>query len=190
MANNNQPAGFIPYGSIIGADINFNTVRCALRAGDANATFAGDLVKLDATQDNAAGIPNVTIVSGTTDAIYGVVVAIEVDGSDINTPYRKASTARTCLVITDPNTMYVVQAPGAVALSKCQQNISYKSGSGNTATGVSGMQIDDTTAATTNTLQFKMVGALQDLNNTPNAAFNKMIVKINKSQLADQTAGV
>ena len=190
MANANQPAGFVPYGTVIGADQNFKAVRCALRAADANATFTGDLVKLDGTQDNALGLPNVTIVSGTTDAIYGVIIGIEVDGSVINTPYRLASTARTCLVNVDPNTIYVAQAPGALALSKHQQNISYKAGSGNTSTGVSGMQVDETTAATTNTLHIKLLGAVQDASNTPNAAFNKVLCKINKSQLVDQVAGV
>ena len=190
MANVNSPFGLQVFSSVIGADMNGKVIRCSTQSGDATAIFIGDPVKLAASQANAAGMTEVTAVSGTTDFIYGVVVGIDADGSQLDVNYRKASTVRTILVNIDPNTVYVAQANGALAVSKLNQNISWKTGSGNTSTGISGITLDDTTAATTNTLQFKMLGAWPDASNTVNSANNKVLCKINKSQIADQIAGV
>lgn len=187
MANTNSPAGFQVYGSTIGSDMNGKVVKCAVRAADATALFVGDAVKLDTTQDNALGLTNVAALAAD-GPVYGVVVGIEVDGANINTPYRLASTARTLLVNIDPNTVYVAQVDASVALADLNKNISWATGTGNTATGISGHKL--TTPATTNTLGWKMLGLLQSSDNAPASAYNKVLCKINNSQIANQVAGV
>ena len=187
MANQNAPSGFQVYGSITATDMNAKVIKCAVRAADATALFAGDAVKLDTTQDNVLGLTNVAALAAD-GPVYGVVVGIEVDGADINSPYRKASTARTLLVNIDPNTVYVAQIDASVALADLNKNASWATGAGNTATGVSGHRL--TTPAVTATLGWKLLGLVQDLNNAPVGAYNKVLCKINNSQLTNQTLGV
>lgn len=51
---------------------------------------------------------------------------------------------------------------------------------GNPYTGLSGVQLDTNTVATTNTLQLSILGFLQEADNVPGSGFPKLVVRINQ----------
>jgi len=75
------------------------------------------------------------------------------------------------------------------------KNANFVSGSGSTTTGFSGYQLQASSVATTNTLDLKIMRALNQSDNaiggTTNTNMNaKWLVKINNHQYANQEAGV
>jgi hypothetical protein len=114
------------------------------------------------------------------------------DGTDLTAMYRKASTTTYIYATVDPNTIYEVQANAAVALADAGKTCSLVStNSGTAATGISGMQIDQSTLTTnTATFAFKSLGFSQVVGNVINAAYNRLLVKINNHSYANAVAGV
>jgi hypothetical protein len=140
MANADAPRGFRPIpgpgGTYSGA-----TVRCAILAADGTATFVGDLVKLSGTA-SADGYPSVA-QAAVGDLAFGVVVSFEPDRTNLELKYRTASTLRYCNVITCPPTQeFVVQASGSIAITDVGNDADFVVGSGDTTTGLSGMELD------------------------------------------------
>lgn len=194
MANVSRINGFRPSRYLSGAPWNGAATKYATQAGDATAIFIGDLVKLDGGAD-ANGLRTVT--QGTAGAAaVGVVVGIVVDPTTINSAqYRVASTARYLMVVDDPNVLFEVQEDavgGALAATSVGLNASAIVGSGSTTTGQSGMQLDTSTAATTATLELKIMEFVQRPDNEVATANAKVLVKINNHQLGSSTgtAGV
>ena len=189
MANNNYAFGLRPVKNLSGAPVNFQESYFATASTDAVAIFPGDPVKLTGGTD-AAGIPIVAQCAAG-DIPVGVMTAIVANGADLTQMYRKASTAAYIYAITDTNTVFEGQANAAVALADATKNCSIVVAAGNTTTGVSGVMLDTSgTINTTNTLTFRLLGFSQALDNTPNAAYNKMLCKINSSAYGNIAAGV
>lgn len=194
MANVNRVNGFRPTRYLNGAPWNGAATKYFVRAADSTALFIGDAVKLDGGSD-AGGIRSVTQATAGAAAI-GVVVGMVVDPLTINSPmYRTASTARYLMVADDPNLLFECQEDavgGALASDSVGLNASLIVGSGSTTTGLSGMQLDTSTAATTATLELKIMEFVQRADNEVGSANAKVIVKINNHQLnaSTGTAGV
>lgn len=95
-------------------------------------------------------------------------------------------------IIDDPNAKFLVQVGGtAVTLADIGSNIQLNVGTGNTATGISGMYAES--VATTITLPFKVVGLVQDppgANGTDaTSAYNQIIVQFNNTAARANGAG-
>lgn len=178
MANQNRVNGFIPVGSLTGAENNMKEMTCAFAAGDATAAFVGDLVLFTGVFD-AAGIPIIKQAAATDVGLAGAIVSIDVDGANLTNTYRLASTARYCKVNVDPNTIYECQANAALALIDAGMRFKPVVAAGNTTLGTSGMQFDVSTKATTATFPLAVVKYSPALDNTPAATYNKLYVKIN-----------
>lgn len=176
MANQNRVNGFVPVGSITGAENTLKEMTCSFAAGDSVAAYVGDLVLFTGVFD-ANGLPIVKQAAATDVGLAGAIVAIDVDGADLQTTYRKASTVRTCKVNVDPNTIYEVQANAALALIDAGMRFKPVVGSANTALGTSGMQLDVSTKATTATFPLAVIKYADGT--TPAAAYNRVLVKIN-----------
>ncbi len=194
MANVSRINGFRPVRYLNGAPWTGAATKYFVRAADSTALFMGDAVKLDGGSD-ANGIRSVTQATAGAAAV-GVVVGMAVDPLLINSPqYRPASTARYIMVVDDPNVLFEVQEDavgGALASDSVGLNASLIVGSGSTTTGQSGMQLDTSTAATTATLELKIMEFSQRPDNEVASANAKVIVKINNHQLGSHTgtAGV
>jgi hypothetical protein len=178
MANLNRVNGFIPIGSITGAEGNFKEMVCTFAAGDGTAAFVGDLVLFTGTADST-GVPIIKQAAATDVGLAGAIVSVDVDGSNLANTYRLASTARYCKVNVDPNTIYEAQANASLALTDMGMNFKPVVAAGNTTLGTSGMQLDASTKATTSTFPLKVVRYSPALDNTPAATYNKVYVKIN-----------
>jgi len=162
--NQDSPSGFTCIGTLDGSDYHGKAQRVALLAADSTATFVGDTVKITGTASADGTTPSVAQCAAG-DRPYGVLVSLEPnfeDESSLSTAnYRVASTLRYGMVIPMDAGLFAIQEDsvgGDLAITNVGQNISVVVGAGSTATGISGMEIDSSTAATTNTLVYRIMG--------------------------------
>jgi len=199
MANVNKVNGFKPFRYMNGAPYNGAFTKYVVPSGDGTALFVGDLVKADGTGDLATGLRTV-IRATAAGAVIGAVVGFEPDPTALNTPqYRVASTRRIVYVADDPNLLFVAQEDGdttPIAVASIGLNASLISTSGgSTVSGNSGMQIDSSSVSATETIELKLMSAVQSPDNelvTSGQAYTRWVVKINNHQLGSSTgtAGV
>lgn len=192
MPNVNRPNGLRPVRHLNGAPWNGQFETFSVLAGDSTALFVGDLVKSTGSADSN-GVQAITRVTANTDVVLGVIVGFEPDRDNLNRPsqYRLASTARKVYVAVDPSVVYEAQSTGTAVVADIGLNAGVTFTAGSTATGVSGMQVDQSTVATTATLPVKILGWVQrpdvDVNDGTNM---KLWVAVNNAQLAPNKAGV
>lgn len=207
MANTSRINGFRPVKHSTGAPYNGQANLYAFLAADGTATFVGDVVSLSGTA-TAGGVASVArAVAGA--AVLGVVVgfvptkldpvtgAMSTGSTALDTPqYRLASTAQYVLVCDAPDVIYEVeQTTGGSAYTFLIADVGlnaeiYASGSGSTTTGASAMSLDMSTKAPTATLQFKILGAVQRVDNETVSGTStsvKVLAKINNATLGNGT---
>lgn len=98
-------------------------------------------------------------------------------------------------IIDDPNAQFDVQASGAspIGFANIGEYVNIAVGTGNTATGISGMTVDQGTLNTTVTLPFRIVGLVENppgANGTDTAsAYNRVIVAFNNASTRTNGAG-
>lgn len=191
MANTNNPEGLKPVRYASGAPYNGACSRYFVPATDGTALFVGDPVILAGDAD-ANGVATVTrATAASAGRITGVVVGV-VNTPSLTTRYRAASTAQYVLVADDPGLLFEIQEDavgGALAATNVGQNVDLIAGNGSTVTGLSGFQADSSTAATTSTLQLRIEGFAQRVDNVIGANA-KILVRINQQMDAAVTAGV
>jgi len=144
MANVDAPSGARVVGSKSGYHEGQLT-RMVILAGNGTATFVNDIVTLGGDAD-ANGVPSIVV---------GIVASFEVDGSNLELKHRLASTERYALVNTDPNVLFELQEDsvgGALTTASIGLNTDITVGAGSTTSGLSGIELDSSLAATTSTL--------------------------------------
>ncbi len=186
MANTQAPFGFSQR-SGIGSAPTYEQVEMKIASNNTTAIFFQDAVV--PVTGSATGY--ITQATAGTVALAGTFVGCKyLSVSQKRTvwsnywPGSDANGDVTAYVINDPNAVFVVQAGGAaVGFSKIGQNIQLAVGTGNTATGVSGMFVQN--PGTTATLPFRVVGIVTDppgANGTdPTSAFNYVLVQFNNT---------
>ena len=200
MANVDRPRGLFPVKYASGAPYNGAVNMYLLDSGDNTATFIGDLVKLAGSSGAAGdvvagidleGIPTIQ-QSAAGDKSIGVVVGFLPDSTNLTLKYRTASTDRIALVADDPDLLFEIQeVTGGTALTKdaVGLNANVVVGSGNTATGLSGMELDNGTEASDAALNLTIVGLAKRPDNAI-GEHAKWLVKINDHQYNAGVAGV
>lgn len=195
-------AGFRPAKHLTGAPYNGQVNRYMISASDTAATNVGDLVVLSdnaALVDAAEGVyPAVERAgSGTSAAIVGAVVGFEPDYSNLNAGnYRAASTRRIVLVADSPDLIFAAPQDGGggvVAAASVGLNVAVNLGTAaTTAPYASGMSVDSSTVATTNTLPLTIVGVTASPDNdvTSTSRPAEILVRINTHQFANGATGV
>lgn len=157
MANADAPFGFR---LISGSDSRYVLTRAVIPASDSTATFVGDAVKLLAAGSGEAYPAVIQCAAG--DPVFGVVVSFEADpATSLEDQYRKASTKRYCQIALVANgAEFEVQSDDdttALAIADVGFNANFIVGSGSTVTGLSGMELDSSSAATTSTLDLQIL---------------------------------
>jgi threonine dehydrogenase-like Zn-dependent dehydrogenase len=172
MANVNAPFGLRPARYLNGAMWNGQVRRYLLPSSDTNNRFVGDPVTLggDAGASGlfvngipAAGLATCAIGVASA-AIVGCIVGFEPDPSRLDIIYGRAGVNRIALVADDPNLIFQVQEiTGGTPLTSAAVglNIDLVAGTGSTVTGFSAWGLDNSTEATTNTLNCKLLGLAQ-----------------------------
>lgn len=204
MSNTNAPFGFRPVSNFAGAPYNGATRQYIHASGDATALFIGDpvLATGDSVFVNVGGSVQsfpVGTLAATTDIIDGVVIGVDLVTRD-DPIYAPASTQRVVTVAIDPDMLLLCQdiSTGTpLNANAIGLNISFSTSvAGSTATGLSGVTLDNGTEAVTDTLALKIIGQLQSPGNdlgtsvSSGAASGQWLVKLNRSRFANQVAGI
>ena len=189
MANIDQPFGLRPIakvGSAPGGTTGTTKYRITSGAG---AMFTGDIVK----QANDG-----SVVQGTAgDAARGVFMGcFYTDPSTSkprfnNTfPNGTAASDAIAFVADDPDQLFIAQQDSASAnavAADLNLNANLVVGSGNTTTGISGMEIDSDSKNTTATLNVKLIDFYDTPSNDATANNSILVVKINNHELGSHT---
>lgn len=191
MANTDTPFGLRPVRDLNGAPYNGAVETYSTAAGDATAIFIGDPVILSGTSQTIDGVIYRDVDQAATgDVIAGVVVGFGAATRDSLT-YRAASTQR-LVRVAPPNLVYEIQeVSGGTPLTANDigLNANFVVGSGSTVTGYSGVELNNATEATTNTLDLQIVDFVNRADNEI-GEHAKWLVRINRSQRANQVAGI
>lgn len=175
---------------------------CFIPSTDATAVFVGDLVKTAGSSGGHVGGPKKKTVAqcAATNPIYGVVQGFMQHwvptGMDLGRRHRPASTAMYVLVKpANHQDVYRVQSDdvgGTLADADIGLNADFVVGSGDATTGMSGMQLDTSTKATTATLSLKILGYDDRPSNQTGVANQDVLVRLNNIELSGGTgtAGV
>ena len=149
MANVDAPFGFRPIRLRTGAPYNGSSNLYYFPSGDATAAFIGDAV-VYATEHwkLPEGVAMITQAAATATNIVGVLIGLE-PRTNADTVYRVGSTGRYAHVVDDPNVVFEVQYEGQLLPSQISYYVDITVGTGSTITGISAMETDATTPATT-----------------------------------------
>lgn len=197
MANTNAPFGFRQYSGTGSAPTYEQNVRY-IASNNTTAIYFGDAV-----------IPLTTGYIG-----QATASTVRVEGIFAGCKYVSTSQKRTvwsnywpgsdangdveAYIIDDPNAKFLVQSSdsggtAAVTFANVGEYINLAVGTGNTATGISGMTVNVATLATTVTLPFRIVGLVTSppgADGTDTATeYNEVIVAFNNASTRTNGAG-
>lgn len=203
MANVNAPRGFVPVSDANGRPYNGAVRQYYHPATDATPIFVGDLVTATGASEfvNIGGtVQSFAVVtqSATGDVFQGVCVGVEPATRD-SAIFAPASTGVIVHVVDDPDALFMAQdvnSGTALSANDIELNINVVVAAGSTVTGMSGMALNNASKAATNTLDLKIVGQLQQVDNDlgtavgTGAAAGRWLVRINRHRFANQVAGI
>ncbi len=203
MANTNAPRGLVPVNGAYSQPYSAGVRLYYHAAGDSAAIGVGDLVTATGASYfyNQGGIVQslpVVTRGASGDVFQGVCVGVLAATRD-SAIYAPASTGVAVFVCDDPNVEFWVQDANsgtALTANDIGLNVNVSVGTVNTTTGMSGMVLDNSTEATTNTLDLKILGQYQSPDNDlgsavgTGAAAGKWLVRINRHRMVNQVAGI
>lgn len=201
MANENRPAGFIPREYLNGTPWNGQARLYSIAAAYGTALYVGDPV-ISSSSADANGVPGIARGAGT-GALRGVIVGLGktpgglFNPSNLDITYRPANDPAVwyAAVVDDPNVLFEIQEESnGTQLTAAEVGLNQISLAGTGNGFVSGWQVRSTsgaTAATTATLQLRLMGLVQRPGNAF-GAYAKWLVQINVHELGHGTgaAGV
>ena len=194
MANVDRPNGFIPRRHGAGGTPNRLGAYTVVNP-TVDAFFSGDLVRATGTADSD-GVPIIE-PCGVGETAVGVFAGIRytdqngdvqfrpfvASGQNFTTDPRSPIEA---LVYDDPDMYFMVQVQGTLVVADIGQNMDIVAGAGNTTTGRSGFELDQTTAGATGQCQ---VIALDRLIGNSVGENSKVICLIAEHQRRADVAG-
>lgn len=198
MANVNAPFGLTPVSYLNGSPWNGQARLYYIASTNTDAFFIGDPVKSsgDGSADGVAGVALGT--AGT--AIRGVIVSMggltnggflgDPDSlSTISIPATKTKNYYV-LVVDDPSVIFACQEDGtAMTSADIGLNANFVVGTPATGVKVSATEINNSTKATTSTLNLKLLGLVQTTDNAYGANADWLVL-INAHELKAGTTGV
>lgn len=192
MANVDAPRGLVPVSMLDGSAYSASVRLFSTASGDGTAIYVGDPVKLSNTSSTVDGLEYIDVDQAATgDVIAGVVVGFVAE-TEASLVYRAASTTRLALVETGQDVLFEIQeVSGGTALAAADMglNADFVVAAGSTVTGYSGVELNNVGEATTNTLDLQIIGKSPRPDNAI-GEHCKWLVRINRSQWANQVAGI
>jgi hypothetical protein len=206
MPNISRPTGYRPVKHVNGSPFNGQATLYVVLASDATALAVGDLVDLSGAAD-ATGIPAITRASAVNGPFLGAIVGFLPSGTDpINgslgsgtadlslSGFRPASTLRYALVADAADIVFEAQGSGTFVWNAdpgLNASTTTTAAGANGNAGVSNMQVDLSTKATTNTLGLKILGASRRVDqDVGDSASVKLEIMINNHRKHQAIAGV
>lgn len=199
MANINAPSGLAPVRYLNGAPWSGQARLYCILSGNGSAYAIGDPVVVGGSGDDN-GVPDVVLATaGTGNQVTGVIVSaggivnggFMADPTNLNTTVIPATKTKNyyVMVVDDPNVVFEIQEGGAgAALAKTDISNNFNLKSGTNSGYLSGWVLDNASAATTATLQLKLLGLAQRKDNTF-GTYAKWLVKINNHTFGAGVAG-
>ena len=189
MANNNSPFGCKPVRMMGGAPYSGGQSRYRIASGATTPIFQGDLV----TQLTAGVIGRHT-ATGTVPIVgvfNGVSYTDPTTGEQVFNNYYPGSIAASDIiasVIDDPNVVFEVQADAAMPVADLFGNFDIVDGSpvGDTKSGISALELDVGTGATTATLPLKALDISQDPDNDDVSSTNTNVLCVIQNHIMGQ----
>lgn len=196
MANTNKPMGLVPQSDLLGNPWNGKVRVYYIASNDGNAFAIGDPVASSGDGDTN-GIPGITIgVAGS--ALRGVAMGfgrypdLMADPSNLDRIIVPASKsyAYYALVCDDPFVIYEAQEVGTgTQFTSAEIGLNCNLVAGTNNGYISGWQLDNSTEATTSTLNVKLLG-LRRVGTNAYGAYAKWLVTINNHEFKAGTTGV
>ena len=160
MASSATPYGLRPVNMLGGQSMSHGIRQYKIASGYATSIFNGDLVKLvvGGTIEKDTGTTTATPV--------GVFLGVEYEDTNHGLLHKQMWTASTTVktgttawayVCDDPDALFEIQADDTLSQNAIGTNAAIVQGSGNTATGKSGVTLDASTIAATATLPLRIV---------------------------------
>ena len=174
------PKGLVPIRKADGSPFTGPLSKVVVSSSDATAIFIGDLVYFTGSTpstgakilgEDVSGIPLVqrlTASSASAAPLAGVVVGVKPNPENLMRKHRAASTDAILFVCNDPNVVYEMQEDAdttPIVAASIGQNFNIAFGAGSATTGVSGLEIDSNSNATTAALPLKVVGLSKKVDN-------------------------
>lgn len=185
MANSTGIFGLRPVRMLDGSPWNGNVIKCYISASYATALFIGDPVLLSPTltEKEATGkYPTINKSAGTAGTIVrGVIVGFEENADNLSQVYNPASTERYAYVCQDADVVFQIRGDGGGTLTSVvpgQNAVMIADSSGDTATGLSGMALDEGTTTAPNTTQNFTLHILAIANRDDNALGDNALYEV------------
>jgi hypothetical protein len=209
MANLNAPSGLSPVMYRNGNFWNGQARLYTILAANTNAFAVGDLVASDASGCDPNGLSAVTLASAGA-AARGVIVAVgsaipmggmlqggpminPANLTQLSRPAAAQATNWFAMVVDDPDVIFEIQeryTGSAVSATQMAKNANIIYSAPATGAVYSGTLLDQTTIATTATLNLRILGAAQRVDNTPFTLGQRLWVCINNHEFSGGVAGV
>ena len=189
MANKDSAFGCKPVRMMSGAPYSGGQSRYRIASGATTPIFQGDLV----TQ-LTAGVIGRHAAAGTVPIVgvfNGVQYTDPTSGEQIFSNYYPGSIAASDIVanvVDDPNVVFEIQADDTFPVTDLFGNFEIVEGSpvGSTASGISNLELDVTTGATTATLPLKALDISQDPDNDDVASSNTNVLCVIQNHICGQ----
>ena len=205
MGNANRPTGLSPVKYLSGANWTGKMRVYWLDSTSTNALYKGDPVALVAGLDTAYGQQSVDLATAGAvmlGAVFGFGAAGDgasrtgpfVDPANLTLTYAPAAKTQGYFVavVDDPNVIFEIQEDsvgGAIPYSKASNNANFVYAAPAAGAGLSGVMLDSSTAATTSTLNLKLLGLKQSPDNAL-GNYAKWHVKMNNHSYSPGIAGI
>lgn len=189
MANVAEKFGLRPYKSLNGSPWNNAQNKYTIKSNYGTAIFQGDLVIPTSTgniERHTAG--NASNVVGVFNGVFYTDPTTKKPTFSNYYPGSIVASDIVANVIDDPDTLYLMDADAAFTRDNLYKNYSVTNVTGNTATGISKVQLDVSTGDSASTFMVQAVDISQDPNNSDTATANaNVIVRINRHFFRDGT---
>jgi len=197
MSTTSAPRGLKPIGLLGGTPFAGSTMEIAIKSGYATAIFNGDIVGYaDVTNSTNDGhLVRETVAS----EVNPIGVFLGCSYTDPNTnqlthsqhyPGGIAASDIKAVVSINPTTLYEVQADGAIAQADLGKTIDMvQTSAGNTTTGNSGIQADQSTANITGKC-WRIVGFVDRPGSSIGDTYTDIVVMMNQAEHALLAAAI
>tara|TARA_R100001509_G_scaffold76648_1_gene42926 strand:+ start:74 stop:649 length:576 start_codon:yes stop_codon:yes gene_type:complete len=182
MANVAEKFGLRPYRKLDGTPLVGAQNRYSIASGHTTAIFQGDLViPLTAGTIDRHTANNSTAVLGVFNGCFYTDPTTQKPTFRNSYPGAIVASDITAFVVDDPDAVFLMDADATFAQADLFRNYSVTTGSGNTTTGISEVQLDVSVSGTNASFIIQAIDISQDPDNSDTGSANaNILVRINK----------
>ena len=182
MANVAEKFGLRPYRKLDGTPLVGAQNRYSIASGHTTAIFQGDLViPLTAGTIDRHTANNSTAVLGVFNGCFYTGPTTQKPTFRNSYPGAIVASDITAFVVDDPDAVFLMDADATFAQADLFRNYSVTTGSGNTTTGISEVQLDVSVSGTNASFIIQAIDISQDPDNSDTGSANaNILVRINK----------